>query len=115
MEEYIDDLMILREVLARELQTINTYQSQAAQATRPEVKNFLQHILEEEKEHVAEAMEMIKELDSNQARLMDKGSHWRPENSLEENPVAQPPSQLKPANPIKINAFTVGSLRGTPR
>lgn len=115
MEEYVDDLMILRDVLARELQTINTYQSQAAQATRPEVKNFLQHILEEEKEHVAEAIEMIKELDTNQAKLMDRGSHWKPENDLEGPPAAQTASQLESTNTRKTNAFTVGSLRETTR
>lgn len=115
MEEYVDDLMILRDVLARELQTINTYQSQAAQATRPEVKNFLQHILEEEKEHVAEAIEMIKELDTNQAKLMDRGSHWRPVSDEAEKPAAQIASQVESANPLKLKAFTVGSLRATDR
>lgn len=111
MEEYVDDLMILRDVLARELQTINTYQSQAAQAKRPEVKNFLQHILEEEKEHVAEAIEMIKELDANQARLMDRGGHWKPEGGPAQRPTPQIASQHESPNLLKINAFTVGSLR----
>jgi rubrerythrin len=60
------------------------------------VRSFLAHITDEEKEHVAEALEIIKELDPVQAALLEHGGHAGP--------------SVRPASP-QPQGFTVGSLR----
>jgi rubrerythrin len=67
------DLFTVREILIRELETINTYQTMLERSQRPEVKDFINHIVQEEKEHVAEALDLIKNLDPEQARLLTIG------------------------------------------
>jgi rubrerythrin len=62
------DVQLVREVLARELQTINEYEQAAAQAQSEEVRAFLLHLADEEKEHVAEATQVIRRLDAAQER-----------------------------------------------
>jgi rubrerythrin len=99
MSDNEQDTALLREILARELETINVYQSLLASALSPEVGRFLAHIIDEEKEHVAESMELINSLDKAQASRFGLGNHWRkdyigPEESRESG-----------------SAFTVGSLR----
>jgi rubrerythrin len=110
MDGKTSDLMLLRDILAREVSTINNYQSLLSQANSREVATFISHILEEEKEHVAEAIELIKELDPNQAALLTKGSHWNTERSiadLKKDKVETFTEGLEPRQ-----AWTVGSLRG---
>jgi rubrerythrin len=60
---------------------------------RPEVKDFINHIVQEEKEHVAEALDLIKSLDPEQAQLLATGHV--------ERTAKEPPG----------HRFTVGSLR----
>jgi rubrerythrin len=61
--------------LARELATINNYQTLRDKAHDQSVADFLDHIIDEEKEHVAEALELIKRLDPKQAARLAAGYH----------------------------------------
>ena len=63
----LDDLEILREDLIGELQAINQYQEHILDLENEEAVNTLEHIVEEEKEHVAELLRLIQNLDPAQA------------------------------------------------
>ena len=101
MDETDDDLMLVRDVLARELETINSYLRLLRSARGERVRAFLAHVTDEEKEHVAEALEIIKELDPVQAALLEHGAHAGRANG-------RPAPQAAPDWP---SGFTVGSLR----
>ena len=62
-----DDLDMLREDLIGELQAINLYQEHILDLENEEAVNTLEHIIEEEKEHVAELLRLIQNLDPVQA------------------------------------------------
>ena len=62
-----DDLDMLREDLAGELQSINQYQEHILGLENEEAATTLEHIIEEEKEHVAELLRLIQNLDPVQA------------------------------------------------
>ena len=98
MDETEDDLLLVRDVLARELETINSYLRLLRAAKSERVRAFLAHVTDEEKEHVSEALEIIKELDPVQAALLEQGSHAARPNGPAAGPEPPP-------------AFTVGSLR----
>jgi rubrerythrin len=101
MDETEDDLLLVRDVLARELETINSYLKLLRSAKSERVRAFLAHVTDEEKEHVAEALEIIKELDPVQAALLERGPHAIA-------PAAPPPSAILQQ---PLHGFTVGSLR----
>ena len=111
MEANNEDTMLLRDILARELETINNYQNFLSRAQSPEVREFIAHIIEEEKEHVAESMELIKEFDPAQAALFEEGSHWKKETLLPDSSKTYRPSRTHPEPDNRILPFTVGSLR----
>ncbi|RMG16246.1 MAG: hypothetical protein D6729_11080 [Deltaproteobacteria bacterium] len=135
------DLEILRRTIARELETINQYEADAARAEDPRVKKFLSHLAWEEKEHVSEGMAMLRLLDSRQRELDGRGTHFLEEAVEAEvaasgarTAAASPPAQggapsgetavIKPpkephadGSPVAAffsgrNEFTVGCLRG---
>jgi len=62
-----DDLGMLRDDLISELQAINQYQEHILDLENEEAVNTLEHIVEEEKEHVAELLRLIQNLDPAQA------------------------------------------------
>ena len=62
-----DDLDMLREDLIGELQAINQYQEHILDLENEGAVNTLEHIVEEEKEHVAELLRLIQNLDPAQA------------------------------------------------
>jgi len=62
-----DDLDMLREDLIGELQAINQYQEHVLDLENEEAVTKLEHIIEEEKEHVAELLRLIQNLDPAQA------------------------------------------------
>jgi len=66
------DAQRVRQVLARELETISHYEALAAAAERPELRAFFLHLAEEEKEHVAEATLVLRRLDSGQDLQLQK-------------------------------------------
>jgi rubrerythrin len=63
----IDDLEMLREDLVGELQAINQYQEHILNLENEDTVTTLEHIIEEEKEHVAELLRLIQNLDPVQA------------------------------------------------
>jgi rubrerythrin len=66
-EELAMDLEMLREDLIGELQAINQYQEHIESLENEEAITTLEHIIEEEKEHVAELVKLIQSLDPVQA------------------------------------------------
>jgi rubrerythrin len=63
----IDDLEMLRDDLVGELQAINQYHGHILILESEEAVTALEHIVEEEKEHVAELLRLIQNLDPVQA------------------------------------------------
>jgi len=67
-----DDLVMLREDLLGELQTINQYQEHMESLESEEALAILEHIIADEKEHVAELIKLIQALDPVQAEKFKK-------------------------------------------
>ena len=67
-----DDLEMLREDLIGELQAINQYEEHILSLDNEEAVTILEHIIEEEKEHVAELLALIQDLDSTQAEKIKR-------------------------------------------
>lgn len=69
-EEMIDmeelTLIWLREDIGGELDAINQYQDHIDAIANEEVKRLLEHIRDEEKEHVAELVKLLRKLDKVQ-------------------------------------------------
>lgn len=73
------DERILRDVMIRELETIQEYDRMIDQAENADVRRFLAHAVYEEKEHVAEAMQLLGQLDPMQREAIeeDHSAHFR--------------------------------------
>ncbi len=72
-EESIEiDLEMLREDLVGELQAINQYQEHIDTLSDEEAIRVLEHIRDDEKEHVAELIKLIQSLDPTQAEKFKK-------------------------------------------
>ncbi len=67
LEEREMDLQMLRDDLVGELQAINQYQDHIDSLEDEEAKRTLEHIRDEEKEHVAELTKLLQKLDPIQA------------------------------------------------
>ncbi|TET42057.1 MAG: rubrerythrin [Dehalococcoidia bacterium] len=63
----LDDLEMLREDLIGELQAINQYEDHILNLENEGAVTKLEHIIEEEKEHVVELLRLIQNLDPVQA------------------------------------------------
>jgi rubrerythrin len=63
----IDDLEMLREDLISELQAVNQYEDHVLNMENERAVTTLEHIIEEEKEHVVELLRLIQNLDPVQA------------------------------------------------
>ncbi|MBN2185830.1 MAG: hypothetical protein JW732_00015 [Dehalococcoidia bacterium] len=66
------DLEMLREDLVAELQAINQYQEHIDTLEDEEAIKTLEHICDDEKEHVAELVKLIQKLDPIQAEKFTK-------------------------------------------
>jgi rubrerythrin len=106
MDETAEEIIVIRDILIREIETINVYQRMAANTKSPDVAGFLHHIIEEEKEHVAEALELIKRYDPSQAQLLASERDWR--HASESNQHSILPDQ---DGPTTGHTFTVGALK----
>jgi rubrerythrin len=104
MDEEMQDVVLLRDILARELETINNYQSLLERARTNDVIEFISHIIDEEKEHVAEAMELINRIDPKQAARFGAGAHYRSDTSQDATSSTDDKGSTH---------FTVGSLRNS--
>ena len=115
------DVQRLRQVLARELETVSHYESLAAAAERPEVRAFFLHLAAEEKEHVAEATQFLRHLDPEQEQQFQKpfsAAHFEgappPPGTGRPLTGARQALYATPAPPSPHGeTLTVGSLRGT--
>ena len=65
-------LKSLREDLIGELVAINQYQEHIDETDNEEVKKFLGHIRDDEKEHFAELIKIIRKLDETQEEKFQK-------------------------------------------
>ena len=68
------DLEMLREDLVGELQAINQYQEHIDILDSEDAIQVLEHIRDDEKEHVAELIKLIQRLDTTQAEKFEKES-----------------------------------------
>jgi rubrerythrin len=66
----MDDLEMLREDLVGELEAINQYHEHMLVLENEEAVTTLEHIIGEEKEHVAELLKLIQKLDPIQAEKL---------------------------------------------
>lgn len=62
------DLKNLREDLIGELKAVNDYQSHIDATQNEKIKKVLNHIRDEEKEHVVELTKLLQELDETQGK-----------------------------------------------
>jgi rubrerythrin len=67
-----DDIQLLREDLMGELKAINDYQKHIDVLINDEAKHVLEHIRDDEKEHVAELTKLIRQLDKTQEAKFKK-------------------------------------------
>lgn len=72
-EERDLDLEILREDLMAELQAVNQYQEHIDILENEDAIRILEHIRDDEKEHIAELVKLIQRLDPVQAVKFNKG------------------------------------------
>lgn len=72
VDETLFDLEMLREDLIGELQAINQYQDHIDALESDEARQVLEHIRDDEKEHVAELTKLIQKLDATQAAKFKK-------------------------------------------
>lgn len=72
MEDRELDLEMLREDLIGELEAINQYQAHIDSLDNEEARRVLEHIRDDEKEHLAELTKLIQKLDSIQAAKFEK-------------------------------------------
>ncbi len=61
-----EDLVVLREILQRELETINAYERMLTRITDAGLRQIIEHVTDEEREHVSEMYELIVERDPRQ-------------------------------------------------
>ncbi len=66
------DLNNLREDLIGELDAINQYQEHIDETDNEEMKKVMTHVMNDEKEHVAELIKLLRELDATQEEKFQK-------------------------------------------
>jgi len=66
------DLKNLREDLIGELGAINQYQEHINEVDDEEIKKVLTHVMNDEKEHVAELTKLLQELDTIEKEKFEK-------------------------------------------
>ena len=71
-----DDVAILRQILQRELETINAYEEMLEQIKDPALRLIIEHVTDEEREHVSEMYQLIMERDSAQAARSRRAGDW---------------------------------------
>jgi len=113
----------IRLALIRELETINHYQELHDMADDADVKQLMLHLMDEEKEHVAELTEILRRLDAEQNRYFEEGhaveigSGGVPIQGKRFEGPSDPPASV-PQSPrpafFAPTGLTVGSLMGKP-
>lgn len=99
-------VMWLRDDITGELDAINQYQWHIDNIDNPEIKEVLEHIRDEEKEHFAELVKLIARIDEIQReKFLEEGNEHGNE-SEEDKEVGESIAGKNSA------AITVGSLKG---
>lgn len=110
------DVALVRQVLARELETINEYEAHARAASTPELRDFFLHLAAEEKEHVAEAVHMLRLLDAGQEAHFAKPvttGHFQ--GAIEGRPSPAPARAPAPAAPAAAAPSPAAPSEPAPR
>ena len=112
-------LRALRIDAAAELDAINLYQAHIDAIDDEQIREVIAHIRDEEKEHVAEFMAAIQQLDPTQAQLFAsehattigsvQAAAWPSDGEVQE---ALPGTQASSTTSKAPTGFTVGSLLG---
>ncbi|MBU0758077.1 MAG: ferritin [Nanoarchaeota archaeon] len=66
------DLEMARQSLIEELEAINWYQERVESVKNPELKKILEHNRDEEKEHAAMLVELIRKMDKTQDKKFEE-------------------------------------------
>lgn len=69
---------LIRELLVRELDTVNVYTEMIARAQTHAVRELLTEITRQEKHHIAEAVDMLSRHDAVQAEALERAGLGRP-------------------------------------
>jgi rubrerythrin len=124
-----DDVAILRQILQRELETINAYEEMLERIKDPALRTIVEHITDEEREHVAEMYELIVERDARQkSSAQNSRRHVDQALGLVEPPAEEAPRAaaavllpggavdlVPPPAPIfEAAAWSVGTLKRNP-
>ncbi|MGQ0506764.1 MAG: ferritin family protein [Myxococcaceae bacterium] len=114
LDDLTTDLARVRSVLLRELETINSYEELARQASNDEVKAFFLHLAKEEKEHVAEATLLLRRLDADQEAYFQKdysAAHFagQPPALTVDGLGPNPRPTVRTSSPSPAAAFPVSS------
>ena len=72
LSEETKDLERARQSLIEELEAINWYQERIEATKNEELKKILEHNRDEEKEHAAMLMELIRKLDKTQDKMFEE-------------------------------------------
>lgn len=108
------DMERVRHVLSRELETISEYELLSREATDPRVREFLAHLAAEEKEHVAEAVAVLRQLDPTQDDYFVRGVPDGHFNDGAHAPVPSPAPPVptpRPAPAAAPSGLTVAGSR----
>jgi len=107
-------LAALRKDIILELDAVNIYTEHYDRIENEEVRALLAHIIEEEKEHVAEFMEMVNRFDEVQAGEFSEEHVELVKQGRAQEIESEEAEQLEaPATPS--GSLTVGSLIGEPQ
>ncbi len=68
----MSDASLIRTILARECDTVNEYETLAAQAESEVIRNLILHLAKEEKEHIAECALVLARLDAEYRTYLAK-------------------------------------------
>jgi rubrerythrin len=113
------DAALIREILARECDTVNLYEQMADRASDATTRTLILHLAREEKEHIAECARFLARLDADYAAYLEKPLGHAIDG--EDAPAASPVEAAAPPRPpAALGAaawqghFTIGSLMQRP-
>ena len=109
------DAALIREILARECETVTSYEALAARATDATTKGLILHLAHEEKEHIAECARYLARLDADYAAFLNAPMrHTLADGTVLEIPElpaqGSEPPKSKPQPQWPPTSFTIGSL-----
>jgi rubrerythrin len=101
---------VIRLDMAAELDAINLYQAHLASTDNPVARRVIEHIMEEEKEHLVEFEQLLFLLDPNQAvKAANAAQEFAEAGGAPEDAVVAPTPAVSSALPPSV--LTVGSLK----